>query len=90
MTSQEPKIIVEAALLTAEQPLSFADLRRVLNDELNADHVRALLVQLQGEWAGRGLNRSRSLPMALPKHPAMRPYLDRLSGAATEIFTGGA
>ena len=79
MTSQEPKTVVEAALLTAEQPLSVADLRRVLNDELNADDVRALLTQLQGDWAGRGLELvSVSSGWRFQSAPAMRPYLDRL------------
>ena len=79
MTSQEPKTVVEAALLTAEQPLSVADLRRVLNDELNADDVRALLTQLQGDWAGRGLELvSVSSGWRFQSAPEMRPYLDRL------------
>jgi len=55
MTTDDAQIVLEAALLTAEQPLSVSDLRRLFDDELNADTVRLLLDQLRARWAGRGL-----------------------------------
>ncbi len=55
MGTHEAKLVVEAALLTAEQPLSVADLRGLFKDELNADTVRMLLDQLRTDWNGRGL-----------------------------------
>jgi len=55
MNTQEAKVVLEAALLTAEQPLSIGEIRRLFNDELNADTVRALLDELRGDWNGRGI-----------------------------------
>ena len=80
MNTSEAKIIVEAALLTAEQPLSVPELRRLLNDELNADAVRVLLDQLRGDWEGRGLELvALSSGWRFQSAPRMRHYLDRLN-----------
>src|SRR5215468_4214454 len=40
MNTQEAKIVLEAALLTAERPLPLTELRRLFADELNADTLR--------------------------------------------------
>jgi len=80
MNTHEAKVVVEAALLTAEQPLSMPDLRRLLNDELNADTVRVLLDQLRSDWNGRGLELvALSSGWRFQSAPAMRHYLDRLN-----------
>lgn len=80
MNTSDAKIVIEAALLTAEQPLAVSDLRRLLNDELSADTVRILLDQLRGEWQGRGLELvAISTGWRFQSAPAMRHYLDRLS-----------
>jgi segregation and condensation protein B len=80
MNTHEAKVVIEAALLTAEQPLSMPDLRRLLNDELNADSVRVLLDQLRSDWNGRGLELvALSSGWRFQSAPAMRHYLDRLN-----------
>ena len=80
MNTSEAKVIVEAALLTAEQPLSVPELRRLLNDELNADTMRVLLDQLRSDWQGRGLELvALSSGWRFQSAPAMRHYLDRLN-----------
>lgn len=80
MNTHEAKVVIEAALLTAEQPLSMPDLRRLLNDELNADTVRVLLDQLRGDWNGRGLELvALSSGWRFQSATAMRHYLDRLN-----------
>jgi segregation and condensation protein B len=80
MNTSEAKVVVEAALLTAEQPLSVLDLRRLLNDELSADTVRMLLDQLRTDWQGRGLELvAISTGWRLQSAPAMRHYLERLN-----------
>jgi segregation and condensation protein B len=56
METQEAKVVLEAALLTAEQPLSLGELRRMFNDEVGADTLRVLLDELRSNWAGRGSN----------------------------------
>lgn len=80
MNTHEAKVVIEAALLTAEQPLSMPDLRCLLNDELNADTVRVLLDQLRSDWAGRGLELAAlASGWRFQSTPAMRHYLDRLN-----------
>ena len=80
MNTSEAKVIIEAALLTAEQPLAVGDLRRLLNDELNADTVRMLLDQLRSDWQGRGLELvAVSTGWRFQSAAAMRHHLDRLN-----------
>ena len=80
MNTQEAKVVVEAALLTAEQPLSMPELRRLLNDEVNADTVRVLLDQLRSDWSGRGLELvALASGWRFQSVPAMRHHLDRLN-----------
>jgi len=55
MDTAHAKLVIEAALLSAQQPLSVADLRRLFEDGVGADTVRALLEELQAQWQGRGV-----------------------------------
>jgi segregation and condensation protein B len=80
MDTQEAKTVLEAALLTAEQPLTLADLRRLFDDELSADTVRVLLDELRSDWSGRGVELvALASGWRFQSAPAMRPYLDRLN-----------
>jgi segregation and condensation protein B len=80
MNTQEAKVVLEAALLTAQEPLSLAELRRLFADELAADTVRALLDELRTEWTGRGVELvSLASGWRFQSAPLMRAYLDRLN-----------
>lgn len=80
MNTDEAKLVVEAALLTAEQPLSVSELRRLFNDELNADTVRVMLDELRLGWNGRGLELvSLASGWRFQSTSSMRPYLERLN-----------
>jgi segregation and condensation protein B len=80
MNTQEAKIVLETALLTAQQPMPLAELRRLFADELNADTLRALLDELRGEWTGRGIELvALASGWRFQSTAAMRPYLDRLN-----------
>ena len=80
MNTQEAKVVLEAALLTSEQPLSVAELRRLFNDELNADTIRVLLDELRIDWNGRGVELAAlSSGWRFQSAPLMRPYLERLN-----------
>ena len=80
MNTQEAKVVLEAALLTSEQPLSVAELRRLFNDELNADTVRVLLDELRADWTGRGVELAAiATGWRFQSAPLMRPYLERLN-----------
>jgi segregation and condensation protein B len=80
MNTQEAKIVLETALLTAQQPLPLSELRRLFADELNADTLRALLDELRRDWTGRGIELvALASGWRFQSAPSMRPYLDRLN-----------
>ncbi len=49
----ELKRVLEAVLLSAQQPLSLLDLKKVFVEEIGSDVLRVLLDQLREEWNGR-------------------------------------
>jgi segregation and condensation protein B len=80
MNTQEAKTVLETALLTAGQPLTVTELRRLFADELNADTLRVLLDELRQEWNGRGVELvALASGWRFQSTPAMRVYLDRLN-----------
>lgn len=80
MNTHEAKVVLEAALLTAEQPLSLGEMRRMFNDELNADTLRVLLDELRSDWSGRGVELvALASGWRFQSAALMRPYLDRMN-----------
>jgi segregation and condensation protein B len=80
MNTQEAKTVLEAALLTAGQPLTVTELRRLFGDEINPDTLRALLDELRQDWNGRGVELvALASGWRFQSTPAMRVYLDRLN-----------
>jgi segregation and condensation protein B len=80
MNTQEAKIVLETALLTAERPLPLAELRKLFADELNADTLRVLLDELRGDWSGRGVELvALASGWRFQSTAALRVYLDRLN-----------
>src|SRR5882672_5866123 len=55
LSPNEIKIVLEAALLAAQEPLPVAELRRMFDDEVDADTLRKLLEELREAWVGRGV-----------------------------------
>jgi segregation and condensation protein B len=51
----QAKRILEAALLTSQEPLAVADLRKLFDEEVSADVVRRLLEELRADWADKGV-----------------------------------
>jgi len=54
LSPSEVKIILEAALLAAQEPLPVSELRKMFEDEIDAETVRVLLEELREAWSGRG------------------------------------
>jgi len=79
MNTQEAKIVLETALICAQEPLKVGDLRKLFADGLSADTVRALLEDLRSEWSERGVELvALATGWRFQSKPAMRSYLDRL------------
>ncbi|CAB3700519.1 SMC-Scp complex subunit ScpB [Trinickia soli] len=80
MNTQEAKIVLETALICAQEPLKVGDLRKLFADGVSADTVRALLEDLRNQWSGRGVELvSLATGWRFQSKPAMRTFLDRLN-----------
>lgn len=80
MNTQEAKIVIEAALLCSQQPMNLSELRRLFDEEIAADTVRALLDELRQDWQGRGVQLATlATGWRFQSTPQMAPYLERLS-----------
>jgi segregation and condensation protein B len=55
LSPNEVKIVLEAALLAAQEPLPVSELRKMFDDEIDADTLRLLLEELREAWTGRGV-----------------------------------
>src|SRR5215831_11648228 len=55
LSPNEIKIVLEAALLAAQEPLPVAELRKMFDDEVDADTLRLLLEELRQAWVDRGV-----------------------------------
>jgi segregation and condensation protein B len=79
MNTQEAKIVLETALICAQEPLRLSELRKLFADDISADTVRNLLESLQTDWSGRGVELvALASGWRFQSKPAMRTYLDRL------------
>jgi segregation and condensation protein B len=80
MNTSEAKKVLETALLCAQEPLALNDLRRLFNDELNADTLRVLLDELREDWSDGGLELARlSAGWRFQSRKDMQDYLGRLN-----------
>ncbi len=79
MTSADAKRILETALICAQQPLPMRELRVLFADEVGADTLKTLLLELQDAWAQRGVELVQvASGWRFQSRPEMREYLDRL------------
>jgi len=79
MNTQEAKIVLETALICAQEPLKLSELRKLFADSVSADTVRTLLEDLRQDWSGRGVELvGLASGWRFQSKPAMRSFLDRL------------
>src|SRR6267154_600503 len=55
LNPNEVKIVLEAALLAAQEPIPVAELRKMFDEEIGADTIRRLLEELREAWKERGV-----------------------------------
>jgi segregation and condensation protein B len=80
MNTQEAKIVLETALICAQEPLRVNDLRRLFDDDVGADTIRVLLEELRQDWQERGVELvALASGWRFQSRPAMREFLDRLN-----------
>lgn len=91
MTTADAKRVLETALICSSQPLPVRELRVLFNDELGADTIRALLEDLQDDWAQRGVELvCVATGWRFQSRPEMREFLDRLHPEKPPKYTRAA
>ncbi|MDB5849195.1 MAG: SMC-Scp complex subunit ScpB [Rhodoferax sp.] len=79
MNTAEAKRVLEAALICSPQPLPVRDMRVLFDDELGADTLKTLLLDLQNDWASRGVELVNvATGWRFQSRPELRDFLDRL------------
>jgi len=72
--------VLEAALLTAGEPVSIAQLSKLFDPPLEADVVRKLLDDLRSAWSGRSVELAQvASGWRFQARAEIQPFLDRLS-----------
>jgi segregation and condensation protein B len=80
MNAHEARIVLEAALLTAQQPLPLSDIGKLLGEEFDRAMLQTLLDELRYSWQGRGVELVElASGWCFQSTPAMQGYLDRLN-----------
>ena len=82
MIDTQAKIVLETALLCASQPMPLAELRKLFggDDEVDGPRIRAALVDLQEQWADRGMTLVELAGgWRFQSRPDMQRYLERLN-----------
>lgn len=77
---EDIKIVLETVLLSASEPLTLNELKRVFEEELHNDFLRRALEELRQEWHGKGVE---LLLVAdgwrFQTRPEFQLYIDRLN-----------
>jgi len=91
MNTADAKRILETALICSSQPLPVRDMRVLFDDELGADTIKVLLLELQEDWAQRGLELVNvASGWRFQSRPELRDHLDRLHPEKPPRYTRAA
>ncbi len=73
------KRVLETALLSAQEPISPQQLRRLFDEEVSLEAIRNVLDDLRGDWADRGVELVQvATGWRFQARAEMQRYLDRL------------
>src|SRR5258708_29370826 len=77
---EEVKRVLEAALLSASEPLSVQQLKRLFAGEVDADNIRKVLDALREEWAARSIELTNvASGWRFRVKPEYQGFIDRIS-----------
>jgi segregation and condensation protein B len=77
---EDVKLVLEAVLLSASEPLTLGELKRVFEEELHNDFLRRALEEMRREWQGRGVELTLVADgWRFQTRPEFQPYIDRLN-----------
>ena len=76
----EAKRIIEAALLSSQEPLALADLKRLFEEEIGPDTLRRLLDELRQAWSERAVELVNTASgWRFQTRPEFQPFVERLN-----------
>jgi len=76
----EAKRILEAALLSSQEPLSLADLKRLFDDEIGPDTLRRLLEELREDWSAKAVELvNLASGWRFQTRTDFQPFMDRIN-----------
>src|SRR5512134_3208865 len=74
------KTVLETVLLTSQEPLPVAELKKLFDEELSSDTLRRVLEELRRDWQGRGVELVHvASGWRFRARPEFQRYLDRLN-----------
>ena len=77
MNPEQLKLVLETALLCAEQPMTINDLRRLFMEEISTEDMTAALLEVQSAWADKGMELLElATGWRFQSRLAMREYLE--------------
>ncbi len=81
LNTVDVKLVLEAALLSTQQPLTLADLRKLFEEDIGADTLRRLLDELRNDWNGRAVELvNLATGWRFQTRVEFQQYLERVSG----------
>ena len=79
MNTTDALRVLETALICAAQPLTVRELGTLFDGEVAPDTLKVMLVDLQQQWTGRGVELVQvASGWRFQSRPELRPFLDRL------------
>lgn len=73
------KTVLETALLTSQEPLTLAELKKLFDEDLASETLRKTLEELRADWQGRGVELvSVASGWRFRARPETQKFLDRL------------
>jgi len=76
----EAKRIVEAALLSSQEPLSLVDMKRLFDAEIGPDTLRRVLDELREDWSDKAVELvNLASGWRFQTRPEFKPFIERLN-----------
>ena len=74
------KTLLETALLTSSEPLPYAELKKLFDEDISTDTLRRVLEELRHDWQGRGVELTHvASGWRFRARPEFQKFIDRLN-----------
>ena len=88
MNPEQLKLVLETALLCASEPMTINDLRRLFIDEMPAEDIKNVLIEIQADWSEKGMELLElATGWRFQSRPELRQYLDKLNPEKPPKYT---